>query len=234
MTRLSAASLHGTIIADRMTPEERAALGIKGAAEISAHTEKSDERALQLVCQNLLRVRGIPFHHLSTRARESAGWPDLTFPLHGRFYGVELKAAKGKTSPEQDRTLDAIHDNGGVAKVIRTFDEFKRLLDDAHRVGLPFPDATLPNEAGLTAKPSADTENAPQRAESNPSANSKTVAIEDCTTCRFCVMYPSGRKECKKAGSPKAASEVFDGDWCIQWLPNTRDNVATTEPRGGE
>lgn len=168
MTRLSAASLHGTTIADRMSPEERAALGIKGASEISAHAERSDERELQRLCEGLLRLRGIPYMHIPSTAKHSAGWPDLTFALRGRFVAVELKAKSGKLSAEQVATLDGLNRHGAATAVVRTFDDFRTLLD-------VIPAATLANEAGLVSKTCAGMGEAVGRVESKPMVNMDAV-----------------------------------------------------------
>jgi len=48
-----------------------------------------------------------------------AGVPDIVGCFHGRFFAVECKAGYNKTTPLQDRELEAINRTGGAAFVIR-------------------------------------------------------------------------------------------------------------------
>jgi len=129
--RFSAAQLHGSPMAARLPKSERAALGIESDEELNARVARDGERELQRQCENLLRLRGIPFIHLSARAREKAGWPDLSFPLppSGRFVAVELKRPGGKLSGEQVRILADLEATGAVVRTCRTFAEFRAVLD---------------------------------------------------------------------------------------------------------
>lgn len=65
------------------------------------------------------RTRGA-FRALPKYARR--GWPDICLIKSGVFYGIEVKAEKGRLSPEQEQLGDEIKRNGGmyiVAKSIR-------------------------------------------------------------------------------------------------------------------
>ena len=117
---------------DRMATEDRAALGLEiscpkhnilGEADIQA------EKDLLKLCEGYLGQCEIEYLHLSFRAREKAGWPDLTFALHGVPYAVELKSATGKLSAEQERLLSRLQANGWQVRVIRSFGEFHRLIN---------------------------------------------------------------------------------------------------------
>jgi len=90
------------------------------------------ERELQRLCEHELTRRGIEFLHLSPRAREKIGLPDLTFPLPptGQYCGVELKSATGRVSAEQQATLDRLERNGARVAVVRSLEEFRAFLDD--------------------------------------------------------------------------------------------------------
>ena len=44
-----------------------------------------------------------------------SGVPDVVACLDGQFIGIECKAGSGKTTPLQERELQAIEDAGGIA-----------------------------------------------------------------------------------------------------------------------
>ena len=52
-----------------------------------------------------------------------AGTPDIVMCWKGRMVGVELKAGRGRLSPAQLETHDAITLAGGVVSTCRTLDE---------------------------------------------------------------------------------------------------------------
>jgi len=87
------------------------------------------EKDLQRLCEHELTRRGIWFLHLSPKAREKQGTPDLLFALAGRAVAVELKAVDGKVSEDQVRVMDAMERNGWECVVCRSFDAFKAFLD---------------------------------------------------------------------------------------------------------
>lgn len=101
------------------------------------------ERDLQKLCQIELQNRGVSqFLHLSPRAREKIGWPDLTFPWQGRFCACELKTKTGTLTPEQKETLDAIQapPMNAIVATIRGLIQFRRFLDkikEDHEAKLP-------------------------------------------------------------------------------------------------
>jgi len=94
--------------------------------------DPGDERDLQRACEHELHRRGVWALHLPPRVRISAGCPDLLFPhpRNGQFCGVELKSAKGRLSAQQVNTLDQIARCNGRAKVVRSYEEFVRLLEE--------------------------------------------------------------------------------------------------------
>ena len=98
-----------------------------------------DEAALQKLCEQELSRRSIEFLHLSYRAREKKGYPDLTFCV--RFpsahnphdyviepFAVELKTKDGRLSADQMDTLKRMASNGWTVRVIRSFESFVKLL----------------------------------------------------------------------------------------------------------
>lgn len=88
-----------------------------------------NERELQSLCEHELTRRNIPYLHLSPKAREKIGWPDLVFPVSGRFVSVELKAKQGKVSKEQEAILARFRDLGCVAEVVRSYERFREILE---------------------------------------------------------------------------------------------------------
>jgi hypothetical protein len=142
-----------------MSAQDRAALGLEGAGTgndeakqpkgsveapraISADQaqdrfNEQSERELQRLCENELSRRGIVYLHLRTKQQAAAapGWPDLTFCA--RSIGgdpvpiaVELKAKHGKLRIDQEATLACMYLNGWQTAVVRSFDEFRELLND--------------------------------------------------------------------------------------------------------
>jgi len=57
-----------------------------------------------------------------------AGAPDLVIVWEGRFFGIELKAPKGRLSESQKSTCDMIVRAGGFYTVIRSIDELEAYL----------------------------------------------------------------------------------------------------------
>ncbi len=57
-----------------------------------------------------------------------AGTPDVVMCWKGRMVGIELKAGRGRLSPAQIETHDAITLAGGVVTTCRTLDEVMDLL----------------------------------------------------------------------------------------------------------
>jgi hypothetical protein len=48
----------------------------------------------------------------------------------GRFFGIEVKTAKGRASKEQKVFIDAINKQGGIAGIARTSEEALTLLQE--------------------------------------------------------------------------------------------------------
>lgn len=109
-------------------PEPDAA---KEAVELADEIEAvKQEKDLQRLCEQELARRGIPFLHLSVKAREKRGWPDLVFPhFAGRFMAVELKTKNGKLSRDQIDCLNSLHVAFAMCAVVRSYTDFCGLLD---------------------------------------------------------------------------------------------------------
>jgi len=115
-------------IASMMSPADRKAYKIALPAERREKAEAGVEKELQRLCEQELSRRGIMYLHLSFRAREKAGWPDLTFVIHGRPYAVELKTATGTVSDAQAWMLLALGANGWNCHICRSFEKFVEII----------------------------------------------------------------------------------------------------------
>lgn len=111
-----------------MSPADRKALGVLTVDECRVKHEAQEEAPLQKLCEQELSRRNIVFLHLSFRAREKIGWPDLVFCLHGKPMAVELKSAHGRLTDEQRYTLNRMEGNGWHVDTIRSFEAFRELL----------------------------------------------------------------------------------------------------------
>lgn len=69
----------------------------------------------------------------ATHGYGRSGVPDICGCLNGRFFGIECKAGKGKTTALQDRELRRISEMGGIALIV---DEtgIATLKEDLHRL----------------------------------------------------------------------------------------------------
>jgi len=131
---------------DDLTPEQRAQaeeqLGMSQPvdllpAPVSDKPNKMDvkeEKVLQSQCEGLLNRRDIEYVHLSFRAREKIGWPDLTFALKVRDSTsypvvVELKSAKGSLRKSQVEMLIRLKKDGWKVYVMRRYETFLDLIN---------------------------------------------------------------------------------------------------------
>jgi len=78
---------------------------------------------LQTACEQWLRQHDVEYLHLSPRAREHRGWPDLTFALRGMPCAVELKGPGGVVSADQAACLERLAANGWRVAVLRSLPE---------------------------------------------------------------------------------------------------------------
>ena len=51
----------------------------------------------------------------------------------GRFFALEIKTARGRTTDEQDQWLELVRRRGGFAAVVRSVQEAKQALERARR-----------------------------------------------------------------------------------------------------
>ena len=116
-------------IARCMRPEDRQALGVETFEEADARGQAKVEAELQRACEAWLMRNDIAYLHLSPRAREKRGWPDLTFTYRGVPFGIQLKTATGKLTAEQISTLAQADRNGWTTAVCRSFREFRAAVE---------------------------------------------------------------------------------------------------------
>ena len=91
--------------------------------------DADQERELQRLCELELSRRGIWFLHLSPRAREKIGCPDLLFALNGVPHAIELKSKTGRLSDEQKTALEQMAANGWRTAVVRGYGQFVEVLE---------------------------------------------------------------------------------------------------------
>ena len=60
----------------------------------------------------------------------SSGIPDIICCFHGLFLAFEVKTAKGKTTALQDINIRKINEACGIAVVVRSSDEVKKIIND--------------------------------------------------------------------------------------------------------
>jgi len=121
-------------VAAMMNIADRRSMGILSPAERKGAVEHFAEAQLQRLCEQELSRRRIAYLHLSFRAREKKGWPDLTFVLPTEWgkpgipWAVELKTASGVVSKDQKAMLRDMELNGWQVRVIRSFEDFRDIL----------------------------------------------------------------------------------------------------------
>ncbi len=87
------------------------------------------ERDLQRLCEQELSRRGIWFLHLSPKAREKIGTPDLLFAINGKALAIELKIDGGKVTEDQTRNHAEMRANGWTVEVCWSFEQFRAVID---------------------------------------------------------------------------------------------------------
>jgi hypothetical protein len=76
----------------------------------------------------LKTVPGCFFYKNHGGAYGTAGLPDLVICFKGRFAALEVKTATGKPTVLQEITLDRIRKAGGIAEIVRSVGEVKRII----------------------------------------------------------------------------------------------------------
>jgi len=83
----------------------------------------------------ILKAHGVYYFFPATHGFGRSGVPDIVCCVRGFFLGIECKAGKNKTTPLQDRELEAIAAAGGRSLVINeeNIDLVERLVVDMQR-----------------------------------------------------------------------------------------------------
>lgn len=86
------------------------------------------EKNFEIRVKAYLRKMGAFFYKTWGNAFEPSGLPDIIGVYDGRFFGLELKAEKGRPSKLQLHTIESIRRAGGYARLLypKDFEEFKK------------------------------------------------------------------------------------------------------------
>jgi Holliday junction resolvase len=76
---------------------------------------KNETTAVKNPIKKMLKARGIEHITITTGGFGSSGWPDICFLYRGIFVGIECKFGKNKPSALQEKRLDYIKAQGGIA-----------------------------------------------------------------------------------------------------------------------
>ena len=91
-------------------------MGQASGSSLAQHLTEAD---LQASVEDLATFRGWAKYHTHDSRRSDPGFPDLVLWRDHRLIFAELKAAKGKLTPEQETTLDALMLTGSEVYVWR-------------------------------------------------------------------------------------------------------------------
>jgi len=121
---------------ERMTPEQRLECGIEAFDTCRARGEQKREADILKQCEQWLTLHGVCYLHLSPKAREKKGWPDLVFCWRCVPWAIEIKTPTGRTTPDQDDILLALRGDGWHVAVCRSLPD---LIDAVTQAGHPRP-----------------------------------------------------------------------------------------------
>jgi len=79
---------------------------------------QTPERIVKQKVVKILKELGAYYFYPVTGGYGSSGVPDIVGCYRGRFFGIECKAGKGKTTALQDKNLADIARAGGIALVV--------------------------------------------------------------------------------------------------------------------
>ena len=65
-----------------------------------------------------LKKLGVYYFYPVTGGYGRSGVPDIVGCYNGKFFGIECKAGKGKTTPLQEMNINQIRAAGGIAAVV--------------------------------------------------------------------------------------------------------------------
>ena len=76
------------------------------------------EKKVKLKVVAVLKTFGAYYFYPVSGGYGTSGVPDIVGCLRGKFFAIECKAGKGKTTALQDRNMEQIIAQGGVAIVV--------------------------------------------------------------------------------------------------------------------
>ena len=79
----------------------------------------AEEKQFEEKVKRLLKLRGCWLLKTFSNGIQRAGVPDLLVCNKGKFYGIELKAEKGRVTKLQEHELKSIEEAGGRALVLK-------------------------------------------------------------------------------------------------------------------
>ncbi|CKH09128.1 VRR-NUC domain [Fusobacterium polymorphum] len=89
------------------------------------------EKAVENKIKKWLKDKGYWFFKVHGSIFQPAGIPDILACVNGKFVAIEVKRTKGGVvSPLQKAQIQKIKENGGIAGVASTMDEFLEILKE--------------------------------------------------------------------------------------------------------
>ena len=76
------------------------------------------EKKVKTKVVEILKTFGAYYFYASTGGYGASGVPDIIGCHKGRFFGIECKAGKGKTTALQEKNIAQINAQGGLAIVV--------------------------------------------------------------------------------------------------------------------
>lgn len=89
----------------------------------------TSERAITKAIVAYLRSEGAWPVKIHVSPQQLAGTPDILVCVDGRFVALEVKTAKGRVTPLQEKRLEDIRQAGGIAAVVRSVDDVREVLE---------------------------------------------------------------------------------------------------------
>ena len=115
-----------------MKSEDRKTFGKAGLTAEEAYEKFADraEKELHKLIWAELTRRGIVVIHsrMDRKSTTAKGIPDFCFVYDRLPFAIEVKTATGQLTREQKTTMELMERNGWQTAVVRSFDEFLKLL----------------------------------------------------------------------------------------------------------
>ena len=90
------------------------------------------EKKVKTKVSKILKENGVYYFYPVTSGYGSSGVPDIVGCYNGKFFGIECKAKGNKPTPLQQKNLQDITKNGGIAMVVdeKNIDQVSPVLKD--------------------------------------------------------------------------------------------------------